>query len=454
MRKFSKLTLVIITAVSLICFLFYKIQYDKLYNVLQMLEFFGTAQQQTVASPNQQVLDHRILTGLLPTWQYVSPSLFIYSAFCVATSEGECVKVTALAASTEGSATSSDIGCQLWYEGTVRPVTGIFASSGLLHEDGHGQNQLKPYIFTCESKFPSMVPFGISVTLGRQDGFIHVANTANKSSKPSIKNQKTAKRDKLKKDFAACIGPQQSHEDSTELLTEQVLLQEFYQVKNFIVYDAGLTNKFVSTITTRQQDSSSSSSSGDQLEVAVLPWNAPPGLDKAASRVLAKLDCHYRTKPLYRSNVFLNIGQVLVMRASDRENFLENIFKRLASESGPSGGSAAIDDVGARLDVGVRHFCAESPLDAPSSAIEYAIDAIRKSKYDDSIKGDTVSVMFNVTPDAGVVKVSDGDLLVHDYGPCDSYDIDDTSKEKVDQFLVDRAKQIQTKLGKYFAKVE
>ena len=81
-----------------------------------------------------------------------------------------------------------------------------------------------------------------------------------------------------------------------------------------------------------------SSSSGDQLEVAVLPWNAPPGLDKAASRVLAKLDCHYRTKPLYRSNVFLNIGQVLVMRASDRENFLENIFKRLAS--GPSGGSA------------------------------------------------------------------------------------------------------------------
>ena len=66
------------------------------------------------------------------------------------------------------------------YEGTVRPVTGIFASSGLLHEDGHGQNQLKPYIFTCESKFPSMVPFGISVTLGRQDGFIHVANTGKK----------------------------------------------------------------------------------------------------------------------------------------------------------------------------------------------------------------------------------------------------------------------------------
>ena len=45
MRKFNKLLLVIVTAVSFVFFLFYKIQYDKLYNVLQVLEFFGSAQQ-------------------------------------------------------------------------------------------------------------------------------------------------------------------------------------------------------------------------------------------------------------------------------------------------------------------------------------------------------------------------------------------------------------------------
>ena len=45
MRKYTKLSLVIITVLSVICFLFYKIQYDKLYNVLQVLEFFGTADQ-------------------------------------------------------------------------------------------------------------------------------------------------------------------------------------------------------------------------------------------------------------------------------------------------------------------------------------------------------------------------------------------------------------------------
>jgi len=437
MRKFSKLTLVIVTAVSLVCFLFYKIQYDKLYNVLQVLEFFGTADQ---SAQTKQVLDHRILTGLLPTWQYVSPSLFIYSAFCSMGSAegGSCIKVTALAAATESAATSSEIGCQLWYEGTVRPVMGIFASSGLLHESGHGTDQLKPYVFTCESKFPTMVPFGISVTIGRMDGFVHVTTT---SSKP-VSGKKSKSGPESRKDIVACIGPQQTHEDSTELLTEQVLLQDFYQIRDFVVYDAGLTNRFVSTVSAKQQETDHGS-----MEVVVLPWNSPPGLDRAASRVLAKMDCHYRTKPLYRSSLFLNLGQMLVIR-SPKENFLENLLKRLAEA--PSGGSGG----GAKLDVGVRHFCADAPLDAPSSAVEYAIDALRKSRYDASLDKDSVSLMYNVTPDSDVIKVSEEDLLVHDYGPCETYDIDDTSKEKVDDFLVNHAKLIQTKLGKYFSKID
>lgn len=50
--------------------------------------------------------------------------------------------------------------------------------------------------------------------------------------------------------------------------------------------------------------------------------------------------------------------------------------------------------------------------------------------------------------------MSEEDLLVHDYGPCENYDMDDTTNEKVDEFLVNHAKQIQTKLGQYFSKIE
>ena len=41
MRKVSKLALVLVALISFLCFLFYKSRYDKLYNVLEVLEFFG-----------------------------------------------------------------------------------------------------------------------------------------------------------------------------------------------------------------------------------------------------------------------------------------------------------------------------------------------------------------------------------------------------------------------------
>ena len=340
-----------------------------------------------------------------------------------------CLKVTALAAATEKAAASDSIGCQLWYEGTVRPVTGIFTSSGLLHEEGHGST-LKPYLLTCESKFPSMVPFGLSVTVGRLDGFVHVTvPRLPKDDEPLIQPKL------LKKDFVACVGPQETHEDSTQLLTEQVLLQKFFQVENFVVYDAGLTNKFMATIAERQADEPS-------LHVEVLPWNSPPGLDLKASKMLVKTDCHYRTRNTYNSSTFLNIGQILVARTST-ELFLDKLLRRLAPE-------------GAKLDVSVRKFCLEAPLDEGSAAIEYAINAIRKSHYDEakSAEEPAVSVMYNVRPNSGVKAVSNNDLLVHDYSSCKNYDMDDTTNEKLDDFLVTKAKPIQQSLGKYFSKIQ
>jgi len=466
MRKYSKLTLVIVTVVSLICFLFYKVQYDKLYNVLQVLEFFGNANQPPASGAGgvTQSFDQHVLSGLLPSWQYVTPELFIYSAFCVKDKGQDCVRVTALMAATERAAVASDLGCQLWYEGTVRPVTGISAASGLLHEEGHGSTALKPYILTCESKFPSMVPFGLSITLGRIDGFVHVTVPKVPPAEERLPKDDLALKaagkaaavvDNRIKAMVACIGPQQTHEDSTQLLTEQILIQNFFQIDNFVVYDSGLTNKFMSTISaasskkdSKDKKAAAAADLDDDLEVDILPWNAPPGLDKAASRILVKTDCHYRTRNTYRSSVFLDIGQILVLR-SDQENFLENAMKRLAGEGGG----------GAKLDVQVRKFCAEAPLDEPSAAIEYAIDAIRKSRYDaaKSSLQPPVSVMFNVSGgggSVGVVNVAENDLLIHDYGSCQDFDMDDTSNEKVDEFLVSHAKQIQLKLGKYFSKIQ
>ncbi len=41
MRKYYKLALFVATGFSVVFLIFYKSQYDKLYNVLQVLEYFG-----------------------------------------------------------------------------------------------------------------------------------------------------------------------------------------------------------------------------------------------------------------------------------------------------------------------------------------------------------------------------------------------------------------------------
>jgi hypothetical protein len=41
MRKVSKFALALVAIICFLCFLFYKGRYDRLYNVLEVLEFFG-----------------------------------------------------------------------------------------------------------------------------------------------------------------------------------------------------------------------------------------------------------------------------------------------------------------------------------------------------------------------------------------------------------------------------
>jgi putative effector of murein hydrolase len=50
--KISKCLLLVVTVVSLVFLLFYKTQYDKLYNVLQVLKFFGNQVTRVFREPS------------------------------------------------------------------------------------------------------------------------------------------------------------------------------------------------------------------------------------------------------------------------------------------------------------------------------------------------------------------------------------------------------------------
>merc|ERR1711936_568387 len=81
MKKNTKLILSLVAVVSFFSFIFYKFRYDRLYNVMQVLEVFGTPDDPAFKPCENQ--DEDGPAWLPPTWQSPSPSLHLYSAHCL-----------------------------------------------------------------------------------------------------------------------------------------------------------------------------------------------------------------------------------------------------------------------------------------------------------------------------------------------------------------------------------
>ncbi len=116
MRKYYKLALVVVTVVSLVCFVFYKTQYDRLYNVLQVLEFFGgdgvgVGVGVGRGSPDALSCSHAAWSP--PSFRALGPDVQVYSAFCAGGDECDVVVVNALVRGDPAAAAR----CRLWLEG-------------------------------------------------------------------------------------------------------------------------------------------------------------------------------------------------------------------------------------------------------------------------------------------------------------------------------------------------
>ena len=116
MRKYYKLLLLVITALSVVFLLFYKTQYDKLYGVLQVMEFFGEGREdgRVKLAPVHCSLEARAPWSP-PSFHPLSQETFVYSAFCQTQAEkaSACSIVMALAVSINED-DLENLSCQLW----------------------------------------------------------------------------------------------------------------------------------------------------------------------------------------------------------------------------------------------------------------------------------------------------------------------------------------------------
>ena len=87
---------------------------------------------------------------------------------------------------------------------------------------------------------------------------------------------------------------------------ENILLHLYFGIKFFHIYDNGLTNKLIQTLSQPHQKLS-------HLNINILPWNVPETLNPSLTRYIVEMDCHMRAKSLgFGTNLVLNTSQILI----------------------------------------------------------------------------------------------------------------------------------------------
>ena len=502
-----------------------------------MLEFFGSENGEYVnkAETSQfSTLFGEISDNLHPTWQMISSNIFVYSAFCQGnvlgtSNQGEyspsCPGVSTIgifrvSSSNAALQTQPSIICKLWYDDIREPKQGIPSVSRLGTPPNTVQlkeeDNFRPYIINCENQFPSKIPYGISFeddgeksaknsvkdsgkdgvfeNNSRDDvGFIHVQPLPHQLHQLRLGRDKTSHtnpntvsshgqtsfplKSKRHLGVVACVAPSSSRPHSNispQSLTEQVLLQNYLGVNNYIIYDSGDVSKnFLATIAERQLEIAHSASGSfnkaindAKLSLNVLPWNIPVHLGRRIlssedELELAQTDCYFRTVNRYsskafESSIFLQPEQILVPKKTEENVSLKSVPKLLQHTAAKALSEG--NKVSSKLMVSVRKFCAEYPSDGDNSNIKHAINALAKSAYKSETSPELrVSLRYfthGIEQSNEEVDIKPSVALIHDYGSCgDIIEDNDDASEKTDKSLVERGPDIDKSVGKYFSSV-
>lgn len=228
------------------------------------------------------------------------------------------------------------------------------------------------------------------------------------------------------KDVLACIAPQLNRVDSTFQALENVLLNSYFGIKHFHIYDNGLTNRFVQTL--------SDFARSNHINVAVLPWNVPGILDEKTTQYLVEIDCHMRAKAQgFATNLVLSGNQVLVPKSGAKT--VQSALQMSAKKG--------------QLLVDVLKFCSEYP-EENSGFREKQITALSQSIFNNQLSSG-LAVKVSHQSGSQQFRISRDELAVHDYGLCNNYDLDVKGPESVRDRSVSRhAVEIERLFGQYF----
>jgi len=387
MKNYTKLMLVVLAVLSSLCFLFYKFKYDRLYNIIQVLEVFG--------SPAPIRCGGLVPGGLpgAPSWRGSGSEVYVYSAQCTSVpgDNGTCPQVSVLTLTAKQEYVQN-LNCKLWYEGSLHPLQGTFSFSTEEHE---GSSFLST-VLSCETRYAARVPFGVSFYKSNED----LSDIIPVFQVPFVSSAE-------KSILQICVLPPEKPGEQAAALKEFFLLHAFLGVKEFIVYSPALPHSFIKTAIKVQAELN--------VQVRHFPWSPPVGLSQPQQLKLITQSCYYNSKHA-ENYILLQHNHLLLPNHSAN---LTTSLSKTSLEAGPN-------------SLEVRKFCSEYPNDPRSAGLSRPPAFLQSTHFNTELSKGLSAQLYHAGPGrtSGLTSDSGLEVRVHEYGPCQRFDIselDDTA---------------------------
>ncbi|KAK8731833.1 hypothetical protein OTU49_007291 [Cherax quadricarinatus] len=313
MRKYQQLALTIITIVSLVAFLFYKHEYERLRYTLEYLDTFGEAPSKgEVIRPQCGYNTHHKVSTPPTDWVQVTSDLAVYSSFWDEQNGIGEPQIRTIAAVRKSTETPEDLSCLIWFESEDAPVPGT-CSVEFASERAHGQTTVEEdigvlYILCTAdskklmlSKTPYMIQFKVGSSEPSQPVFIHESD-----SLKSVINKS-----------AVCVLPVES-----PVATLKVI--EFISFYNIIGVDKFSIYGLVLTPLARKLLDKYSDEIGFEYEEKLFSSSQNFKLTRPIVKRIIELDCIYRHKDTQENVLILDLDQyvMLELKATLQETLL------------------------------------------------------------------------------------------------------------------------------------
>ncbi|KAK7793626.1 hypothetical protein R5R35_004860 [Gryllus longicercus] len=307
MRKYYQLTLVVVSVISVVSLLIYRHEYNRLRYVLEVLNFFGTPGQSASASEcapfNVTRLNYDILgfREHLPTWQRISSTYSVYSAFWEASDGSNRVKAVGIGL----MKSEPNFKCHVWFEDETDPVPGKFSYLLLEDKDNTVGNFKLPKGDGLNAHFLYCKP---QASLGIPTGVSFYVSTTHVPFKPFIPVQSIDDRTIVENSTLVCVAPNSLPVVSKTSVVEFLSYHQLVGINDFIVYDRTLPSQFPVVLQNRVVQERFN------LRVLFLPWNFPYSAvdNDRAVRLAVEKDCVMRAWGKVRNVVVLSWNDYIV----------------------------------------------------------------------------------------------------------------------------------------------